>query len=430
MRPSRLGPRMTSLSEALPSGSAASRPSRSVRALGGINFFLADVRDGLGPFLGIFLIGQGWAPDEIGLVMTVGGLAGMLAATPLGALADATRAKRALIAACAIAVIVASLALLAMPTLAVTAASQIITGLAGAAIGPALAALTLGLVGQDGLPQQLGRNEAFNHAGNFAAALLAGLLGWKFGVEAVFWLMVAMAACSLLALMFVRPGDIDHDVARGMEPGDAAQGHAPPGIRVLLRSTPLLVLGATLLLFHLGNAAMLPLLGQAIAEGGTVDPSAYTAATVMVAQLTMVPMALLAARLARTHGYGIVFIAALVALPVRGLIAGLWPSPYALLPVQILDGVGAGLLGVATPGLAARILRGSGHVNAGIGAVMTLQGIGAALSPAIGGFVAARYGFPAAFLALAGAAGFALVVWIAGARRIGTAALGGSSAMG
>lgn len=421
---------MTSLSEALPSGSAAPRPSRSIRALGGINFFLADVRDGLGPFLGIFLIGQGWAPDEIGLVMTVGGLASMLAATPLGALADATRAKRALIAACAIAVIVASLALLAMPTLAVTAASQIITGLAGAAIGPALAALTLGLVGQDGLPHQLGRNEAFNHAGNFAAALLAGLLGWKFGVEAVFWLMVAMAACSLLALMFVRPGDIDHDVARGMEPGDAAQGHAPPGIRVLLRSTPLLVLGATLLLFHLGNAAMLPLLGQAIAEGGTVDPSAYTAATVMVAQLTMVPMALLAARLARTHGYGIVFIAALVALPIRGLIAGLWPSPYALLPVQILDGVGAGLLGVATPGLAARILRGSGHVNAGIGAVMTLQGIGAALSPAIGGFVAARYGFPAAFLALAGAAGIALVVWIAGARRIGTAALGGSSAMG
>ncbi len=190
------------------------------------------------------------------------------------------------------------------------------------------------------------------------------------------------------------------------------------------------MLGATLLLFHLGNAAMLPLLGQAIAEGGTVDPSAYTAATVMVAQLTMVPMALLAARLARTRGYGIVFIAALVALPIRGLIAGLWPSPYALLPVQILDGVGAGLLGVATPGLAARILRGSGHVNAGIGAVMTLQGIGAALSPAIGGFVAARYGFPAAFLALAGAAGIALVVWIAGARRIGTAALGGSSAMG
>lgn len=415
---------MTSVSEALPSGTASSGRSTSVRALGGLNFFLADVRDGLGPFLGIFLISHGWTPDQIGLVMTVGGLAGMLAATPLGALADATRAKRALIAACALAVIIASLGLLAVPTLAVTAGSQIITGLAGAAIGPALAALTLGLVGQDGLPHQLGRNEAFNHAGNFFAALLAGWLGWQFGVAAVFWLMAAMAAASLAALLFVRPQDIDHDVARGMEPGDAAHGHEPPGIRVLLRSVPLMVLGLTLMLFHLGNAAMLPLLGQAIAEGGTVDPSAYTAATVMVAQLTMVPMALIAARLARTHGYGIVFIAALIALPIRGLIAGLWPSPYALLPVQILDGVGAGLLGVATPGLAARILRGSGHVNAGIGAVMTLQGVGAALSPAIGGFIAARYGFPAAFLALAGAAGVALAVWILGAPRIGTAALG------
>ncbi|OZA01525.1 MAG: MFS transporter [Rhizobiales bacterium 17-65-6] len=413
---------MTSVSEAL----TPPRTSRSVsvKALGGLNFFLADVRDGLGPFLGIFLLGQGWAADEIGLVMTVGGLAGMVAATPLGALADATRAKRALIAACAIGVIVASLALLAMPTLTVTVASQVITGLAGAAIGPALAALTLGLVGQNGLPHQLGQNEAFNHAGNFCAALLAGWLGWMFGVSAVFWLMAVMAAGSLVALALVRPGDIDHDVARGMEPGDAAQGHAPPGIRVLLRSVPLLILGATLLLFHLGNAAMLPLLGQAIAAQGEVDPSAYTAATVMVAQLTMIPMALLAARLARTHGYGIVFVAALVALPIRGLIAGLWPSTYALLPVQILDGVGAGLLGVATPGLAARILRGSGHVNAGIGGVMTLQGVGAALSPGLAGLVAAHLGYPAAFLTLAAAAGVALVVWLAGSRLIGATALG------
>ncbi len=407
---------MSSVSQAVPASPPVPSNARSIRALAGLNFCLADVRDGLGPFLGIFLLGQGWAPDQIGFVMTAGGLAGMLASTPLGALADATRAKRALIAACAVAVIVASLALLALPTFTVTILSQVVTGLAGAAIGPALAALTLGLVGQDGLPAQLGRNEAFNHAGNFAAALLAGWLGYSFGIAAVFWLMAAMAAASLVALAFVRPRDIDHDVARGMEPGDAAEGHAPPGLSVLLRSAPLLVMGVTLLLFHLGNAAMLPLLGQAIAARGTADPSAYTAATVMVAQLTMVPMALLAARLARRHGYFIVFLAALAALPIRGLIAGLWPSVYALLPVQILDGVGAGLLGVATPGLAARILRGSGHVNVGIGAVMTLQSIGAALSPTLAGLVAVRFGYPAAFLALAGVAALALVVWLYGAR--------------
>ncbi len=390
---------------------AAGGTRQSVRALSLLNFFLADVRDGLGPFLGIFLIGQGWGPDQIGYVMTIGGLAGMLATAPLGALADASRAKRGLIAGCAVAVIAASLGLLASPSFTVAAVSQVATGLAGAAIGPAIAALTLGLVGQDRLPGQIGRNEAFNHAGNAVAALLAGWLGYVYGISAVFWLMAAMAACSLVVMAFVRPQDIDHDVARGMEPGAAEAGHAPARLRELFRSVPLMVIGGTLMLFHLGNAAMLPLLGQAIASKGGVDPSAYTAATVIIAQFVMVPIALLAARVARTRGYGILFVVALIALPLRGLLAGLWQAPIAMIPVQILDGVGAGLLGVATPGIVARVLRGTGHVNAGLGAVMTLQGIGGALSPAIAGFVAARYGFSAAFLMLAAAAGCGLVLW-------------------
>ncbi|QTL04351.1 MFS transporter [Aquabacter sp. L1I39] len=385
----------------------------SARALGGLNFFLADVRDGLGPFLGIFLIGQGWAPDQIGYVMTAGGLAGMLAAAPLGALADATAMKRALIAACAVVVILASLALLYVPHGPMVVASQILTGLAGAAIGPAIAALTLGLVGQDGLPAQLGRNEAFNHGGNMVAAFLAGWLGYAYGVEAVFWLMIAMAAGSLLALSRIDPALIDNDVARGLEKGAQAHGVPEPSFRLLLKSRPLVAVGLTLLLFHLANAAMLPLLGQAVAARGSADPAAYTAATVVVAQLTMIPMALLAARLAHSRGYEIVFLIALLALPVRGLVAGLWPALPALLPVQILDGVGAGLMGVATPGIVARILRGTGHVNAGLGAVMTMQGVGAALSPSLAGFIAVEFGYGAAFCTLAGVASGAVVFWLA-----------------
>ena len=173
---------MTELAASMP----AQRPrSRSVRALGAVNFFLADVRDGLGPFLGIFLIGRGWDTATIGLVMTVGGIAGMLATTPLGALADATKAKRFMIGFCAALVIFASLAILIAPGFAFVTASQIATGIAGAAIGPAIAGLTLGIVRQDGLAAQLGRNEAWNHAGNVAAAAGAGFFGYEFGVTAV-----------------------------------------------------------------------------------------------------------------------------------------------------------------------------------------------------------------------------------------------------
>ena len=192
-------------------------------------------------------------------------------------------------------------------------------------------------------------------------------------------------------------------------PDKADDGHVS-GWSTLATSKPLIVLAATLLLFHLGNAAMLPLLGQSLAAKGG-DPSAYTSATIVVAQLTMVPMAILAAWLAETRGYWIVLLLALLALPVRGAIAALVTGPIGLGPVRILDGVGAGLLGVAVPGLVARILSGTGHVNAGLGAVMTMQGVGAALSPALGGYVAEKLGYAASFMVLGGIAVVALALW-------------------
>ncbi len=400
----------------------------SVAALAGLNFFLADVRDGLGPFLGVFLVEQGWKADSIGLVMMVGGLAGMVATTPLGMLADAVRSKRAVVAVSAVLVVVATLALLLYPSGPVVTLAQIATGLTGAAIGPAIAGLTLGLVGQAGLAAQLGRNEAWNHAGNFAAAGLAGLFGYFYGLTAVFVLMSLMAVGSLAMLARIRPQDIDHDVARGLEAVPEGAAHPePPSLTVLLRSVPLRVLAVTLLLFHLGNAAMLPLLSQQVASAGSFDPAAYAAGTVLIAQLTMVPMALLASRLAQTRGYGLVMVLALVALPVRGLVAGFFDHPLTVLPVQILDGVGAGLLGVATPGIVARILRGTGHVNAGLGAVMTVQGIGAALSPGVAGLVAARLGYAPAFLALGGFALLALALWLVALPRTASAMNGGES---
>jgi len=149
----------------------------SLLALNALNFFMSDVRDGLGPFLGVFLQGKGWPPAEIGLLMTIGAYAGMIATTPLGALVDATKAKRGLMIASALAIIAASTVILAVPTFPATSMAQAINGMAGAAVGPAIAGLTLGLVKQTGFARQLGRNEAFNHAGNVTAALFGGAFG-------------------------------------------------------------------------------------------------------------------------------------------------------------------------------------------------------------------------------------------------------------
>lgn len=381
----------------------------SLYALNAVNFFMADVRDGLGPFLGVFLQQKGWSPAAIGLAMSIGGYAGMLTTAPLGALVDATDAKRTIMVASALVICGASMAILFVPSFAATSASQIATGIAGAAIVPAMAGITLGLVKQAGYAHQLGRNEAFNHAGNVFAALAGGGLGYLFGLQAVFYTLAAMALASVVAVLAIDPRDIDNSAARGLAKD---RGATQANFAALLTCKPLIGLAATLALFHLANAAMLPLLGQAIVARGAGDPSVFTAATVVVAQIAMIPMALLAARLAKTRGYRLVLLLALIALPIRGMIAALVGGAWGLLPVQILDGVGAGLLGVATPGLTARILEGTGRINVGLGAVMTAQAIGAASSPALAGMIAGRLGYSAAFLTLAAIAVAALVMWV------------------
>ena len=189
---------------------------RSLFALGALNFFMADVRDGLGPFLGVFLQSRDWSPSEIGLAMSIGGIAAVAATTPSGLLVDRTFAKRALLIVAAAAIVVASLLNYVAPNFIVTAIAQTVSGAAGAMIPAAIAAITLGIVLQKGFAHQLGRNEAFNHAGNVVAALLAGGLGYLYGLGAVFAVMSALAIGAIVATWLIDPKDIDHRAARGL----------------------------------------------------------------------------------------------------------------------------------------------------------------------------------------------------------------------
>ena len=348
---------------------------RSFTFLSLLCFALADVCDGLGPFWGVYLQGKGWTADAIGFVMTAGGLAELLCITPLGALSDHTRHKRGLIALSVVLIVLGCGIIFLWSDAVAATLSKILQGVAAAAVKPALTGLTLGMTGQKGLAARLGVNEAWSHAGNATTAVLSGLVGYMYGIPGVFFVMAVMGCMALFTLLYIDPAHIDYAVARGMT-SDAGR-QAPKqtrDVRLLFMDKPLLVIGVTLFFFHLGNAALLPLLGQSAVARFEVNAAAYTAGTVILAQAVMILTALWGSRLAQKKGYGVLFFIALMALPVRGCIAGLWVTPWNIIPVQILDGVGAGLLGVATPGIVARILQGSGHVNMGLGFVLTIQG--------------------------------------------------------
>ncbi|SAL47203.1 MFS transporter [Caballeronia humi] len=384
-------------------------------ALEGLNFFMADVQAGIGPFLGVFLQAQGWHPQAIGTVMTLGGIAGMLATSPAGALVDATHHKRGLIVAAGVLTTLASLVLWVSHSYWMVAASQVFTAVTGAALGPALAGVTLGIVRERGFDRQFGRNQVANHAGNVVGAGLSGWLGWRYGFGAVFALAGVFGVMTVIFTLLIPRNSIDHESARGLGASSSSSSsereHAS-GFRVLLTCRPLLLLAAALAMFHLGNAAMLPLYGLAVVAAHKGDPSAFTAQTIVVAQLVMVAAAFFANRLIQRMGYWGVILITFLALPLRGLVAAMFIGEWGVWPVQALDGIGAGLQSVAVPALVVRLLQGTGRVNVGQGVVMTVQGVGAALSPALGGVLAQHFGYATAFLVLGAVSTGSLALWI------------------
>lgn len=391
------------------------------RALDWVNFFLADVRDGLGPYLAIYLVSvrgpsHGWNEATTGMVMTIAGLAGLAATAPAGALVDRIRAKRALLVVAALLVTVASLALPFVSGFTAVAATQALAAVAGAAFAPAITGITLGIVGARAFTARVGRNEAFNHAGNAVSAALAGLLAWKLGPQVVFWLMALLAAASIAATLAI-PGDrIDHDVARGLcaEDEDKDCDTAPQSMWHVLRHTRgLAIFAAAAFTFHLANAAMLPSVGQLLAHrvGGGAATSLMSAC-IVGAQLVMVPTAILVGRHADRWGHKPIFLAAFAVLAARGLLYTLSESAPWLLAVQLLDGVGAGIFGALFPVVVASLTRGSGRFNVAQGAVATVQGLGGAISASLAGWLIVTGGYHLAFLTLAVIAGVGLALYL------------------
>jgi MFS family permease len=384
------------------------RPERELAranlALDAANFFLADVRDALGPYLAVYLLTERqWDAASIGIVMSIATVAGILAQTPSGALVDATKAKRGVMVAAAVVVTAASLVVPWLSSFWPVAVSQATAHAAGVVFGPALAAVTLGIFGHGAFTKRIGRNEGFNHAGNAFAAATAGALAYLWGPRVVFYLLAFMAIASSVSVLAIPKRSIDHNLARGLDDAKSHDATAtaddrPSGLTVLLTCRPLLVFAGCAIMFHFANAAMLPLVGQKLALQDKNLGTSLMSACIVAAQIVMVPMAMLVGAKADAWGRKPLFLVALSVLTIRGCLYPLSDNPYWLVGVQLLDGVGAGIYGAVFPVIVADLMRGTGRFNVAQGAIITAQGIGAALSTTLAGIVVVQAGYSAAFL--------------------------------
>ncbi|GAB3498020.1 MFS transporter [Spirosoma knui] len=383
------------------SGAETRQPSgRSLKALDWANFFLADVRDGLGPYLSIYLlVSQHWNAQDIGLAMSVMGIATVVAQTPAGALVDRTRQKRLYSIVASLLIASAALLTILLPTFGIIIGGQAVMGVAAAWFVPAIAAITLGLVGHQQLDRRIGRNETFNHAGNVFAALMAGLIGYYIGNEGIFVLLAVMSIISSLTIWRIQENDIDHDLARGSRENQLSNESV--GWRAILANRVILFFAIACVLFHFANAAMLPLLGQRLAQGkGANVSTVYMSACIIVAQVVMIPVSNWAGRLA-SRGRKRLLLIGFAVLPLRGILYALTNDPDVLIAIQVLDGFGAGIFGVMSVLVVADLTLGSGLFNTTQGAIATATGLGASLSNAFAGAVVQRAGYNVAFISLA-----------------------------
>ena len=404
-------------------------PSKqSLFALDSLNVFLADVRDGIGPYLSIYLLAtRHWSPTDIGIAMSAMGAATLVVQTPAGALIDKTKYKRVLMAIASAMIAVSTVLTTVFTSLWAIVFAQVLCGIGAAFLGPGLAAITLGLVGRKKLARQTGRNESFNHAGNVVAAASAGALGYFLGREWIFYLVALMALLSLASILFIRESEIDLDLARGCPAkregkNDARRGddgdedaddgeETSQGLLALLKEKRILGFISAMLLFHFANAAMLPLVGQRLSSGKGDGAALYMSACIIIAQLVMIPVATFAGRYADSWGRRPVFLIALLALPLRGLLYTLSDNSIYLVSVQALDGIGAGIFGVVSVLIVADLTRGTGRYNLASSALATAVGIGASLSNVFAGYMVAKEGYSETFLSLATIAAIAAIVF-------------------
>lgn len=387
---------------------------RVERLLDILNVLLSDVRYGLGAYLGVYLLGEHrWDEASIGLALSLGGFAGLLSATPMGALVDAVRGKRWLIAFASLVVTGTCLAIPLAPQFGPVVAAGVVGSVMGTLFAPAVSSLSLGIVGPARFPARAGRNEAMFHAGNAACNVAVLSLSFALGPGVVFWVLALSALASVAAVLAIPERAIDHSVARGLRPGAETRGEQPSSLAALLSSRPLMIFAVCGALFHLANGAMLGLVGQKLARLVPGQGITLTAACAIAAQVVMVPTAALAGSRADRWGRKPLFLAAFVALALRGALYTLSDDPAWLIGVQLLDGIGAGLTGALFPVIVADLTRGSGHFAAAQAGVGTAQGIGGTISAMLAGELVVHAGYGTAFLALAAIAALGGVLfWI------------------
>jgi MFS family permease len=387
----------------------------TLRSLSWLNFTIAAMQAGFGPFVSVRLTASGWDPGTIGMVLSAGSIASVAAQVPSGAIIDHFGAKR-MMAAVAIAGSISALLMLALaPSVPLVLGAEVVQGGAGVGLSLAVAAITLGVSRQERLGERFGRNVSFAAIGAALGTAGLGGVGSAISPNAAFLLAAAFGVPALLALRGIGADDLataHTRTAHHTAPPPRARRSRPVPARALLLDRRLLALLLCVGLFQLANASLLPLAATEFTREAGRRADLVTAAAVIGPQLLAALLSPRVGRAAHLNGRRLVLMLGLAVVPLRALIFAFDGTIPVMLAAQLLDGVAAAVLGTLVPLIVADITHRGGRFNLALGMTGLAGAFGAALSTTASGSIADAAGLPVAFFALAAAAvGSILVVW-------------------
>lgn len=376
----------------------------SLLGLSGLVFFISDVQTGIGPFLSVYLRSNlKWDPGRIGVALAAMSITAALTQIPIGLLIDAARRKRRLIAIAVLLICISCLLILLCPTMPFIMSAQALMGISFTLVGPTITAITLGLVGRKLFPTRIAINQIWNYVGNICTAIASGIAGYFLGHDWILYMLTIFGAVSILFLFLIRPQEINNNIARELSessPQNTSQANPTPILK-LLKSKSFIIFNISVILFHLANAAQLPLAGELLARKNPAADSLFMTSIITITQIVMIGVSFLLKSLVNQIGRKQIFMVGFLVLPIRALLYTLIQNPFLLLAVQTLDGVATGIFGIIAIIIVSDLVQGSGRFNFSQCLMVLCQGIGAALSNVLAGFAVNLYGLNGGFLTLA-----------------------------
>lgn len=397
--------------------------SRTEIALDTLCFLFADVQY-MGPLTAIYCYQDlGMSLSQTGMIMCVQYIFAVAAGPAFGGLFDKTPHKRSVLSLAFMLTAFTYITLGMLETFWELVFIFAVQSAVSGAYVPGINALGLGLVGSKNFSKRATRNEMFRHGGVLMAGLVPMLLIPRHGFHAYFYLNTILSFVGMTTVWFIDDGDIDHDMASGNTSLDADDAAAVP-LKELFKSSQIrLLIGATVF-FHMGNAPMLPFLGEKIETLnhqndthvelpgiGLIDGTVSVSLSQLMAELFSIPVAFLAGKLMERSGWGRrrVALIGFGIVPIRGLLFAMADEIEMLLVIQSLDALGAAVASVTAMVMMQDLSRGTGRFSILQGSIAASLGLGSALGQVIAGFVSDEHGFAAMFTVLSSISVIALL---------------------